>query len=377
MRMKKADDRAASINSRQSNFELLRIIAMFLIVSMHLTSQNGLDSLSIGGCNWVFTEFISSFGRISVNLFLMIGTWFLVDAEFSAKRILKLYSELWFYCVAGTVVMIVIGKTISIQDLINGILPLLSGSCWFVPVYIELLMVAPFLKKILGWKKTRLGLFIALLFCFSCIVSTIHKFSEDYFSWFMWFCCMYLFMGFYKKYISAGFSKKFNKYMALAIALLLYCLMVYFKSDGIQQLETHMGMLGKLTDQYLADCKSLPNFVIAALIFYFFQNIDLGSNKIINRLSRSTLAVYLIHQSPNFILYLWNGCLRVEIWKTSSFYILFFLLSIIVIFVASYVIDSIRLNLIEPLWVKSRFFKKIERILTNIYAKAFDTLTID
>lgn len=363
----------ATRSNRQSNFELLRMISMFLIVSTHLTNQSGIASSNISGFNRVFTDFLSSGGRISVNLFLMIGTWFLVDAEFSARRIIKLYSELWFYCAGITAVLVILGKKISAQGIMYALFPLLRDSCWFVTIYIELLLVSPFLKKILEWPKKRLGLFIAFLFCFSCIASSIHQFSEGVFAWFMWFCCMYLFIGFYKKYISAKLSKKFNKYYALVLALLLYSFMVCFKSDGILHLnaDTNAVLLGKVIHQYLGDCKSLPNVMIAALIFYFFQNTDLGRNKIINHLSRSTLAVYLIHQSPNLIPYLWNDCLKVEVWKTSSFYILYFLLSVIIIFAVSYIIDNVRLYLIEPLWVRSFFFKKIEHTLTNVYIKAF------
>lgn len=367
------------MNKRQSNFELLRMISMFLIVSTHLTNQSSIASSDIYGYNRLFTEFISSGGRICVNLFLMIGTWFLVDAEFSARRILKLYSELWFYCVGITVVLIAIGKRVSVKGMVYALFPWIRGTCWFVPIYIELLLVAPFLKKILEWEKKRLRLLVTLLFVFSCIASSVHEFSDSVFSWFMWFCCMYLFVGFYKKYISAKLSKKFNKYYALVLALLFYSLMVWFKSGHILNpgFDKYSTLLRILANQYLEDSKSLPNFMISALIFYFFQHMDLGSNKIINRLSRSTLAVYLIHQSPNFIQYLWHDCLKVDIWKTSPFYILFFLLSVLIIFAAAYVIDSIRINLIEPLWIKSLFFKKVERIMTNIYGSAFKNMPED
>lgn len=86
-----------SKKSRTSNFELFRIVSMFLIIAGHLTSEGGAFSDNTSGVTRDIVILMGSGARIAVNLFIMIGCWFMVDSEFSSKRILKLYSETWIH----------------------------------------------------------------------------------------------------------------------------------------------------------------------------------------------------------------------------------------------------------------------------------------
>ena len=78
------------LTNRKSNFELLRIIAMMLIVMGHLGGQ-GFESDILSKSKQIFVVLVGSGARIAVNLFLMIGIWFMIEASFSGARIMKLY----------------------------------------------------------------------------------------------------------------------------------------------------------------------------------------------------------------------------------------------------------------------------------------------
>ena len=54
---------------RKSNFELLRIICMILIVWGHLTNKYSLNE-PILGFNYIETNIIKSFSSIAVNVFI-------------------------------------------------------------------------------------------------------------------------------------------------------------------------------------------------------------------------------------------------------------------------------------------------------------------
>lgn len=93
---------------RNSNFELLRIFCMIFIVFGHLFGQGiGLDNLSVP--NSIFAHSVGSFSRIAVNLFVMISAWFMMEKEFKAERVLKIYAQTWSYSVGLTFLSCVCG----------------------------------------------------------------------------------------------------------------------------------------------------------------------------------------------------------------------------------------------------------------------------
>lgn len=81
---------------RESNFELLRIICMLLIIWGHLTNKY-LVSEPILGLNYIETHFLKSFTTVAVNVFVLISGYFSIS--FKLPRILKLGQLTWFYSV--------------------------------------------------------------------------------------------------------------------------------------------------------------------------------------------------------------------------------------------------------------------------------------
>ena len=64
------------MKQRKSNYELLRILSMLLIVAGHLVEQSGL--LAYDNPNLFIACLLGSASRVAVNLFLILGCWFLV-----------------------------------------------------------------------------------------------------------------------------------------------------------------------------------------------------------------------------------------------------------------------------------------------------------
>ena len=93
---------------RQSNIELLRIFAILMVVMGHFIRQSGLLE-SETGINSTVNVLFGSGGRIAVNVFLLIGSWFMVDSTFRPGKALRLYLETVFYCIPITLLMICLG----------------------------------------------------------------------------------------------------------------------------------------------------------------------------------------------------------------------------------------------------------------------------
>lgn len=90
-------------NKRNSNFELLRIISMFFIVSGHLTVQSGI--LDTDSKNKIYALVFGSGYGIADNIFIMIASYYLCMMEFRPKRIIKIYYELFIFCYPVTIIM--------------------------------------------------------------------------------------------------------------------------------------------------------------------------------------------------------------------------------------------------------------------------------
>lgn len=100
---------------RNSNFEILRIIAMLLIIAGHLTFQSGI--LNTDSNNKFFAVILGSGLGVADNIFVLISAYFLTNIKFSTKRILKIYLEVWTYTVPITIIMLFCGRQwIGIKD---------------------------------------------------------------------------------------------------------------------------------------------------------------------------------------------------------------------------------------------------------------------
>lgn len=185
---------------RNSNIELLRIIAMSFIVAGHFIFQSG--NIVYSFClNDFILVFLGSASRIAVNIFLIVGVWYMVDSKFSAERILKLYIQVISYSVPITIIMLFLNReNVSVKDFARGFLPFWGRGLWFASAYITLMLFKPLLDKILDWGKKELGVFVGLMFVFISFVSTLPDVQEGYVVDSVWFLVVYLFVGYIKKY---------------------------------------------------------------------------------------------------------------------------------------------------------------------------------
>ncbi len=331
---------------RSSNFELLRIVAMILIVAGHFyvqtLKQYRIDSV------WL-PYFVTAF-RIAVNLFLFIGVWFMVDKKFDFKRVLKIWNPTFFWSVILTSILIVFNwGEIQISQVYKAFMPTLFYQCWFASAYILLILVSPFLNlfcnALLSTENVKLIRYCCSLLLLIVVgMATIkHGLMDDALDSFVYFCVVYVIMFFYKKGIFL--TNKTNNVLTLFCGIVIYCVMVFMRRNDI---------MPERISQWLMDYKSLPNICISALIFYSFQNIAIGCNRTINLIARHSFGVYIIHAIyinllPHITDYLWLDVFYIKEWISSNYYGLYFLFCIIAIYVLCCFMDYIRQLVFEPI----------------------------
>lgn len=351
------------MEGRNSNIEILRIIAMFFIVVGHFVSQSGFqfDELSLNS----YLLFIMSYGlRIACNVFLIIGVWFMVDTPFKANRIIKMYGQLVSYTLPLTLASIMAFPSLcTMKSIVKGLFPFSMRGLWFASAYLTLMLFAPLLNSILKWRKETVKLLAVLLLVFVSGVSSLPDQQDGYVVDTLWFLTVYIVIGYIKMYGRSFQNKKLAALISgggyIALTTIVYCSKIY-KESGI------LNTAGNLAYQYLIDIKTLPNFIIALALFVFFITKDEKHNGNVNRLAACAFPVYLFHQTPAFYPILWKYVFRVESWIERPYFYY-----PVIVFVCIYgivlIIEQIRKKFIEPVYLKSKAVARVKKWLDAIY----------
>lgn len=343
------------VKERQSNWEMLRIIAMLGIVTGHFFYQSGLIG-ALNGIDRFVAMGLGSTARIFVNVFIMIGCWFMVDSKFRTERIIRLYFQMWYYCFIIVVVLLLLGYDVARRDIISMFLPFSFGP-WFVTSYLALLLISPFLQNLLYLPKIELKRLVTTLFCLICLVSTFHKATDVYLDTISWFIFIYLFIGYYKKYIVLNMNKWLVLFLAVVGGGILFT---------IEYLQPK-SMIGVISHQFITDYKSLPCFLISLCIFYFFQKVDIGYKKWINLIARSALAVYLIHQGPGFKDILWFDIFKANSFIHEKYALIWGVGVVFYCYICCTLVDLVRLKIFEPIFMNSSMYTIIQTRMNKFY----------
>ena len=351
--------------ARNSNIELLRILSIFAIIAGHFVGQSGAFEYSL--CvNDYFLVLLSNGSRIAVNVFLLIGVWYMVDAKFNAARILKMYGQLYLYTSIFTVVSLIIDyRAVSLKNLIYGFVPFIGRALWFASSYLCLLIFKPFLDLILQWDKKRLITFTALFFALMSVFSTILTIQEGFVVNTIWFAVVYLVIGTIKKYppkfnLKSLYSLIFFGGGYTVLATMRFLVTVYQDNNILFK------AISRACKIYSGDIKSFPNILLAGLIFHFFITMKPRANRFISSASKGTFTVYIIHQVPAFYPLLWPTFFNSKAWLPEH-NVLYVIFVVIAVFTVCSIIDIPRRKWLEPAFSKTKLFNFVSNHIEKIY----------
>lgn len=291
------------MKKRQINFELLRILCMYMIVVGHCLFHGRVTAkLGYGTVNYFLSYLIQSFSVVHVNCFVMIGGYFAVDREFRSQRILKLWRQVAFYSIGIFAVIAVFG-TVGSVDVIHAFLPISSDTYWFASVYMGMTLLMPFVSM-LAMRLTKkqyqcLLLLLALFFSFNPMIFRINTYGTYTGRELGWFLFLTLLAGYVKLHTRPDkryFLRGFLGYAAASLAVL---------GSVYLSVELHRENIG-----YFLNYNS-PLALLATLsLFLCVKNMPLGESKLdplILKAAGVAFGVYLIHD---------NYLIRYLVWDT-------------------------------------------------------------
>lgn len=348
---------------RKTNIELLRIIAMILIISFHYVYKSNFtfEELSV---NSFIVKVFYMFGELGVNLFILITGYFMVTGKFSVKKLIYLIIEVNFYYLLSILIGQKLGtiQLTTAKDYMMIFFPTIHARYWFITAYIIVYILSPYLNILIqNMKKKEYQRLLMILLLIWCIIPTIfevfYNTTENmlFYSRLIWLIVMYLVGAYIKLYPIEIFSKKRNSNLCaiLTFACMLVSIVIIYKFKNIFE------KLGTTEIAYFWTPNTMLMFLLSVSIFEIFLNIKMKSIKIVNIIASTTLGIYMIHDGV-LQRYIWDTIFKTtEHLSNNSWKIIIdIMIATIIIFIVGTIIDLIR-QFIEKITIKKILDLKI------------------
>lgn len=337
---------------RSSNFELLRIICMVMVVTLHTIGHGGgFKNTDINSNNFVILHFLQSLSIIAVNCYVLISGFFGINAGFKLKKLFYLYMQVLFYSIAISLLFWTTGiKQITLNGILSMIFPISMQTWWFMSGFLVLYILTPYINKFLKVLSLKeFNIFLLILLSVFIIWPSIPKLkpldSQNGYGFYT--ILVYYIVGAYIKIFYE--NKKFNKNILILLYFLNSSFLAFFNIFISRFLGHNFGIY-----RY----NFILVFISSILLFLFFKEIKI-QNKFINKLSSLTLGVYLIHDHSYFRECIYTTLGYSNYYNTNSFIFYTFFI-IITIYVVSSSIEYIR-QILFKLLLNDKIYYKFEQ----------------
>lgn len=341
--------------SRNVGLDILKILCFFGITMIHFSGYSNLFHLeNLSEFNNVLFSILTALAWPTVNVFVLITGFFLCEKTFKINRVLKVWFQVFVVGIIGLIITLILNEKLIFADIVRIIFPVSTYSYWFVTNYLILLILSPFINKMLNSISQNQHLFLCVFgviwICFIIVmnpfVQTIKYFGTD------WNILLFLFL-----YIVGAYLKKYQLtktqnilIFVLGIVFLIFeTLILYFKIDDFY---TEIGNY------------SAYAFFVSLCIFVLFKNLKINkSSKVLSLFVKSSIFVYLIQEFLPLRAVLWNF---VNVAKYAGSYML---VLVYLILMACLYISSILMCLICEL--SYPYFERFVLFVINKFKKIF------
>lgn len=219
MEKKKREQSNCVESKRQPEFEVLRCLAMMMVVVLHYLGKGGLlGELSgetmpgVQTAAWV----LEAFAICAVNLYMLLSGYFLSQSRFKLSRLLQLLLQIWMYSVGVGILAVLLGfvpaQEINTYFLLRLVFPVLEEHYWFVSAYVFIYLLLPLVgNAVRTMEKKPFRLVIGLFLTILCFVKTVMPFQFDgdklgYDC--LWYLCVFLIAAYLRRFGLGILGKK-------------------------------------------------------------------------------------------------------------------------------------------------------------------------
>lgn len=309
---------------RRSSLELLRIMCMLFIVAHHFGMHGQYGDMEMSQFNSFIIVLLSAGGKLGVNVYILISGYFLVNSKFKLKRVVNTVLITIFYSVAVYAFLVLISPTLQFsgKDLVESIFVIKNNGYWFVTCYVAMVILSPFINKLIhALNQKEHIILIAILVLMQLELpppSQYFPLSET-----AWFITLYIIAGYIRKYPNKYFQSK----LITGISSLVLCIIL-----GVSKMTAMNNIVCILT---------------SIALFCFFNNLNIKTNRFINLISKTTFAIYLIHDNNFMRAYLWKELLNCPFHAQFNSFWLFSMCAVLLVFCSCMIIELLRMGITE------------------------------
>ena len=272
---------------RNSNFETLRILAMYMIIFIHANMYLG---YFCSGKTWLWVNgVVNGICNIGVTCFVLLSGYF--GLNFNIKKLLKMECMIIGFSVVETVLLCIFmplemqGAALA-EQLVKTFCPFITRKYWFYSCYICLFCFSGYINKFVDTlEKKEFGKLIAISILLFSICPTFFYFEiiPDHGKGFVQMVMIYLMGRYIKKFGISRFSR--GKEIILFISLWIV--------NGISQ--KFPITFGGIWHHFCKD-NSITNLVMAVILFCWFKDWKIQSVTV-NKMSKNMFAVFALNNS--------------------------------------------------------------------------------
>ncbi len=366
--------------SRNSSIELLRIIAIILIIISHAVPYGNfnnyncfidLNNVSTDG-NILTLAIFRHLGSIGNCIFIICSSWFLLNSsKVNKKKILKLIID--SFIISATILLLIFAfgnYSVSLTEIVKSFFPITFNVNWFLTCYLLFYMIHPCLNTMIEKMDKRNLLMCDCILLFLYSVMNMLKPDLFYFNSLIGFIVIYFLIAYTKKYmIKISNNKTINITLCIFsfLSLISVIILVNFIGLKINIFNNQLLIMNHFTNPFI--------ILISFTLFNIFRQKEFY-NKVTNYFSSLSLLIYLIHGNQFVVgylkgvyfdyLYYHFGYKNIMLYVIILSFI-YLLGSILLSIIYKHIIQSNLTKLIDKLYLllKTVYFR-IEKILLRI-----------
>lgn len=288
---------------RKSNFELLRIVSIILIIIYHCAFHGGFDFGSAFSINKFIIKTFDMLGELGVNLFILVSGYFLVNGRFRWKKLILLIAEVLFYHILTILLACRLGLyelSFTPKNVLIYFFPITTRGYWFITVYVVIYLLSPYFNTLAkAMDKTAYQKFLlVVLFLYSLVPTLFGIFYNTtetdylfYYSRLIWLIITY-FIGAYIRLHSLSMIRSMKSSAIVSISAFMVLMASILLID---KFDSFFAFLGTTEEAYLWPPNSVPMVFWSIGVFGIFLHLKLSYHPLINRVASTTLGIYMLH----------------------------------------------------------------------------------
>lgn len=298
------------LKKRDNGLDLLRIICMLMVVTLHFYGHGGLggDGLSPGSLNWFLGETIYPFSLVAVDCFVLLSGYFQCTSRFKLKRVVSVWVQALCYSVVLYVVAAVYCGSFSVVGLVKSFFVAVTDQYWFVTAYLLMYIVSPFLNCAISAMSRKLHFMCCCvllgIFCVAHNLAYVYDFGDvDGGYTFLWFCILYIVAAYLRLHVPVEAKHRSRGLLVYGCCAL---------GVGLARFVAHYATTWLIGTPMLTSFFYSYNsiLVVPAAIGLFMAmrtvKVEGPAAKVIGFFAPLAFGVYLIHDHPSIRPMLWS-----------------------------------------------------------------------